>query len=122
MANEITYRGKLAFLKGDSSLFDFGDLTATMTGSKALRGRQTVTTAEEALILGEVAAGLAWFICKNLDATNTLRIKLAAGAANFVDVPPGEVSGPYRFNALVTAPVVTASAATVDFIYLLVSA
>jgi hypothetical protein len=122
MAGEITYRGKLAYLKGDSSLFDFGDLTATMTGSKALRGRQTVTTVAEALILGEVVAGLAWFICKNLDATNKLQIAPGAGQAVLIEVPPGETSGPFRFNLAAVAPFVSSSAGSVDFIYLLVSA
>lgn len=122
MANEITYRGKLAYSKGDSSLFDFGDLTATMTGSKALRGRQTVTTTPEALGLGEVTAAGAWFICKNLDATNNVLVRPGTGVAPLVEVRPGETSGPFRFASTVTAPFVEASASSVDFIFLLVSA
>jgi len=122
MANEITYRGKLAFLKGDSSLFDFGDLTATMVGSKALRGRQTVTTAEEGLILGEVAAGNAWLIVKNMDATNKLQIKGGAGGTVVLEVFPGETSGPFRFGPGIVAPFVQAAAGSVDFVFLLVSA
>lgn len=121
MANEITYHGKLAYSKGDANAFDFGDLTATMTGTKALRGRQTVTVTPEALVLGEVAAGSAWFICKNMDATNKLVIASGVGAPALIEVWPGEVSGPIRFQAT-TAPQVAAVAGTIDFIYLLVSA
>lgn len=122
MANEITYRSKLAYAKGDSNLFDFGDLTATMAGTKALRGRQTASTTPEALGLGEVTAAGAWFVCKNLDATNKLLVRTGTGVAPLIEVQPGETSGPFRFASTVTAPFVEASAATADFIYLLVSA
>ena len=122
MANEILYRGKLAYAKDDSDAFDVGELTATMTGTKALRGRQTCGTSEEALGLGEVAPGSAWFICRNRDVTNKLLIAPAAGAAFLLEVQPGETAGPFRFLSTVTAPVVKASASTVDFTYLLVSA
>jgi hypothetical protein len=121
MANEIVYRGKLAYQKGDADSFDFGDLTATMTGSKALRGRQTVTTTPEALVCGEVPPGRAWFICKNMDATNTLVIASGVGAPALIEVLPGETSGPFRFQN-VTTPQVASVAGTIDFIYLLVSA
>ena len=122
MALEITYRGKLAYSKGDADSFDFGDLTATMTGSKALRTRQTVTTTPEALGLGEVSPASAWFICKNLDATNNLLVRPATGVVPLTEVRPGEVSGPYRFASTVTAPFVESSAGSVDFTFLLVSA
>jgi hypothetical protein len=122
MANEITYRGALAFLKGDSDSFDFGELQATMTGTKSLRGRQTVTTAEEALILGEVTPGNAWFICKNMDITNKLQIKPGSAQAVMIEVLPGETCGPFRFNLAVVAPFVQSAAGSVDFVYLLVSA
>lgn len=121
MANEITYRGKLAYSKGDADSFDFGDLTATMTGSKALRGRQTVTTTPEALVRGEVAAANAWFICKNVDNTNTLVIASGVGAPALIAVLPGETAGPFRFESS-TVPQVAAAAGSLDFIYLLVSA
>jgi len=122
VANEITYRVMLAFDKDDSDLFDSGELTATMVGTKSLRGRQTCGTVEEALVLGEVPAGSAHFVCRNLDATNKLLLAPAAGAAYMIEVPPGQASGKICFLSTVTAPVVKASAATVDFIYLLVSA
>lgn len=122
MANEITYRSQLAYNKDDADAFDVGELTATMAGTKALRGRQTCGTVEEALGLGEVAAGSAWFVCRNRDATNKLLIAPAAGAAYLIEVQPGETAGPFRFLSTVTAPVVKASAATVDFTYMLVSA
>jgi hypothetical protein len=122
MAGEITYRGKLAYNKDDADSFDLGDLTANMTGTKAQRGRQTCGTTEEALVLGEVPAGSAWFICRNRDITNKLLVAPAAGAAYLIEVQPGETSGPFRFLSTVVAPVVKSSASTVDFTYLLVSA
>jgi hypothetical protein len=122
MANEITYRGQLAYAKDDADAFDLGALTATMAGTKALRGRQTCSTTEEALILGEVSAGSAWVILSNRDATNKLLVAPAAGATYLIEVQPGETAGPFRFLSTVAAPVVKASAATVEFIYLLVSA
>jgi len=122
MAGEITYRGKLAYNKDDADSFDLGDLTANMTGTKAQRGRQTCGTVEEALVLGEVPAGSAWFICRNRDVTNNLLLAPAAGAAYLIEVRPGETAGPFRFLSTVTAPVVKASASTVDFTFLIVSA
>lgn len=122
MANEITYRGLLRYSKGDSDSFDLGEQTANMAGTKALRGRQTVTTTPEALVLGEVSAASAWLMVKNLDATNKVLIRPATGAAVFAEVQPGETSGPFRFASTVTAPFVESSAGSVDFIFLLVSA
>lgn len=122
MANEITYHGKLAFDKDDADKFDFGELTATMAGTKALRGRQTCSTTPEALGLGEVSAAGAWFICRNRDATNKLLIRPGTGLDPLIEVRAGEVSGPFRFASTVTAPFAEASAATVEFTYLLVSA
>lgn len=122
MANEIRYRGRLSYDKDDADTFDVGELSATMVGTKAQRGRQTCGTVEEALVLGEVAAGSAWFICRNRDITNKLLLAPAAGAAYMLEVQPGETSGPFRFLSTVAAPVVKASAATVDFTFLIVSA
>jgi len=122
MANEISYHGSLAYEKGDSDSFDFGEAVATMTGTKGHRSRQTVGTTEEAIGLGEVPAGSAWFICKNMDATNKVLIAPAAGAAYLIEVFPGQTCGPIRFLSTVTAPVAKSSASTVDFIYLVVQA
>lgn len=122
MANEVTYHGALSYEKDDADRFDFGELTATMAGTKSLRGRQTCGTVEEPLVLGEVPAGSAWVIFRNRDATNKLLVAPAAGAAYLIEVQPGETSGPFRFLSTVAAPVVKSSAATVDFLYLLVSA
>lgn len=120
MANEITIRGILAYDKGDADAFDKGEILVTMTGTKTQRGRQTVTTAEEALIIGEVVIASAWFICQNKDATNKLLIKPAAGTSIMVEVQPGETCGPFRFASTLAAPFVQSSAGSVDFIYLLV--
>ena len=122
MANEITYRGYLKYAKGDADAFDEGEKLATMTGTKALRGRQTVTTTPEALILGEVSPASAWLMVKNQDATNKVLIRPATGAAVCIEVGPGETSGPFRFASTVTAPFVESSAGSVDFTFLLVSA
>ena len=122
MASEITIRGLLAFSKGDAAKFDQGEILATMTGTKWLEGRQTVGTAEEALILGEVPAGSALILIKNRDASNKVQIKPASGGVVLIEVLAGETSGPFRCAAAVTAPVVQAVTARVDISYLLVSA
>jgi hypothetical protein len=123
MANEIKARGYVRFTKGtDGDAFDLGEFVATMAGTKSLRARQTVSTSEEALGLGEVASASALVMFKNHDATNKLLIKAAAGAAVLVEVPPGETAGPFRFASTATAPFVQASASTVDFSYFLVAA
>lgn len=125
MANEIIFQGKLRFAKGsDFGAFDLGEISATQTGNESLRGRQTVTTAEEALVIGEVNASAAHFMCKNMNTSGSskLLIQAASGAAPTVEVWPSETSGPFRFPTGTTAPFVKASSLTVDFIYWIVEA
>lgn len=123
MANEITVQGKLRFAKAsDFGAFDLGEISVTQSGAESLRGRQTVTTAEEALVIGEVNPAGAWFICKNMSAAGNLQVRPGTGVTALIEVRPGETSGPFRFTSNVTAPFVISSAGSVDFIYLLVEA
>lgn len=122
MANEITIRGLLAFVKGDAAKFDQGEILVTMAGTKWIEGRQTVGTTEEALNLGEVPTGSAWLIIKNRDATNKVLVKPATAGTVLIEVQAGETAGPFRFASTVTAPFVQAVTGAVDISYLLVSA
>lgn len=117
MANEAQLRIQLTFAKGGSSVvFDSLLIQSTVAGTKMIHNRQTVGTSEEAIVLGEVAPGGGWFICRNLDATNYVSIKPSTGAAVSAIVMPGEVAA-FRWLSTVTAPFAQANTAPVDIEY-----
>lgn len=122
MANEITIRGKLAFAKGASGSFDEGEILVTMAGQETLEGQQSVTTAEEALVIGEVNPAGAWVIFKHRSGAGNLLVRQGTGTASTIEVRPTETSGPFRFPTGTTAPFVLSSSGTVTFSYLIVEA
>lgn len=122
MANEIRFRVQLSFAKsGRSGYADSGDLIATMTGTHYWEGTQTVGTSEEALFLGEVPAGGAYYYIENLDATNPVDLKPASGAAANPSILPGKVAFG-QFKSTVTTPFVQATTAPVSIKVLLIQA
>jgi hypothetical protein len=120
MAGEIQVRAQLSFAKGgNAAFFDSLVLALTMTGSAYVELEQTVGTAQEALILGDVAPGEAYIAVKNLDSTNYVNLKPATGAVVTVTVLPGECAL-FRFERNVVAPFVQADTAAVKIRYLLI--
>lgn len=121
MANEITVEASLRFEKsGDQDGLDFGPATFTFTGTRSLKGRQSVGTSEEALILGEVTAG-GMIHLRNMDATNFVSVRAAAGQTPFAKVGPGEVAQ-WRLHPSATAPTVQADTAACQIRYLILEA
>lgn len=119
MANEITYKVSLFFEKGniprtgDSS----GDKLATLSGDDYEFRTQLVGTSEEALHVGDVGTpGMC--LMQNLDDTNFVSVRAATGAANTVELKPGEWSL-FRLARTATAPYVIANTANVRIRYLL---
>jgi hypothetical protein len=122
VSDEIRLRHQLSFAKsGRAAAADSGEVSATMTGTKHLATTQTVGTAEEALLLGEVPAANAHYYIENLDATNPVDLKPATGGTVTTRIGPGRVTSG-QFGPSVSAPFVQAITAAVDIRILLIQA
>lgn len=122
MANEILLRVQLSFAKGGTAGYaDSGDLILTMAGTKHFDTRQTVGITEEALLLGECTAPNTHYWIRNLDTTNPIDLKPAAGGTVTTRIPAGRVAYG-QFGPSVTAPMVIAITAQVDIRVFLVQA
>lgn len=122
MAAELKLFGSAAFTKGGSAyvLESPAPLSVTVTGTKALRHRQSIPTSEEALVLGEVTPAGAFYKIDNKDAANSVTLLPAAGETGTL-IKAGEFAMG-RFPSTVTAPVLIATTAAVEIDYLLVPA
>jgi hypothetical protein len=122
MAGELKLFGSAVFAKGGSAyaLESHAPLSVTVTGTKALRHRQSIPTTEEALVLGEVTPAGAFYRIDNKDTANAVTLRPAAGEKGTL-INPGEFTMG-RFPATVTAPVLIATTAAVEIDYLLVPA
>lgn len=106
MASEIEVRGRLTFAKSSASDGMDATGTFTFTGTRYYKGRQNVGTSEEALELGDAAAG-GWVMLKNLDATNFVSVRQATGGTNFIRMNAGEFAL-FRLHSSSSAPFVIA--------------
>lgn len=120
MANELKVGASLLFDKGDSYVpFGKQGLELDVSGDQYIRNKQTVGTAEEAMVLGDVAAG-GYLIGYNGHASATISIRAASGLQDTVDVGPGELC---IFRTHVgSTPYLISSVAGADFEYVLVDA
>ena len=123
MASEITVLAALSFRKGGViSGIDPGPITVTMTGTKSLRGVQSIGfAAEEAIVIGEVPAG-GYIIIRNLDATNYVRIRPLAGTTPLIRLTPARPVCVFPLDASATAPTAQADTAAVLIEYLVLEA
>jgi hypothetical protein len=119
LAGEITIRVALSYRKGsDMDGIDPGEISVTMTGTKAQRGVQLVDTVEESLLLGEPGAG-GWLFLQNLDATNYVQMRGASAAQPLVRMKAGEPAL-FRLDAG-SVPTLQANTAACSVRYLLLS-
>lgn len=122
MADEIRIRAALSFAKsGKGAGADSGEKSITMAGTDYWQGTQTVGTAEEALILGDVAAANAFYLIENLDSTNRVDLKPAAGGTVTTQIGAGKPAVG-QFGPSVVAPYVQANTAPVEIKILIVEA
>jgi hypothetical protein len=121
MANELTIRASLSFEKdGTSVQLALGPTNFDVAGKNHLWNRQNVGfAAEEALLLGDVAAG-GYLIAKNRDATNYVEIRPNTGVADLVRLKPGDFCI-FRL-ADDAVPYVQANTAAVELEYIVVDA
>lgn len=116
MANELVVSASLKFEKTGGSVDGaFGGIQINVTGDNCIRHVQAVGfAAEEALTLGDVAAGGYWLF-KNLDATNYVEIRPGTGVADLVRINAGEIAL-FRLAADATAPYVQANTAACNLL------
>lgn len=120
MANELTITLTASFLKGNMAAAASRAVSAktiTVTGNTCIQNIQTIGTAEEAILLGDVATPGYMFV-KNMDGTNFVTIRAATGGANCVKLKAGEVA---LFRHAGTAPFAIADTGNVNIEYLLIS-
>jgi hypothetical protein len=116
MANELTVRAFMAFMKGDTDEdMEVADMV-TVTGSKCLKNKQTVGTSAEALEIGDMTTpGFCLF--HNTDSTNYVEIRDGAEGADLIKLKAGEVA----MCRLATAtPYGIANTAAVELRYMMV--
>ena len=113
MASEINVDFRVSWAKSSVNGGVHRAFTATWAAGtpKVNVAVQALSIAEEAILLGEATGGGGVAILRNLDATNSIHIRQATGAANFMTLGPGEAY-PIRWSTATVAPFAIASAGT----------
>ena len=87
MANELTIRGLMAFVKGDVDEKMTLSFTKTITGTKCLKNTQSVGTSAELLELGDITTP-GYMIYYNTDATNYIEVRDGETGADVIKMAP----------------------------------
>ncbi len=118
MANEITATGTLSFAKGNVATTGItrSGQQFNVSGDDYTRKTQTVGTAAEVLVLGEVGTP-GWFLIYNMDATNFVEVLDSTGGAVTLKIKAGEFACG-RFGC--AAPAVKADTAPVNIEYIVI--
>lgn len=115
MAAELSLAGlRITFSKTNSPSYSLNvsTLTPTVSGSQWMDNVQNIGTSEEAILLGDVAAGGYMFV-QNLSTTNFISLRQATGAANFIKLLAGEWAI-FRLSVDATAPFAIADTGACD--------
>ena len=116
MAAELSLSGlTIAFTKTDVPSFPsvtIATITPTVTGNQWMDNVQAVGTSEEAILLGDVAAGGYCFFM-NMDTTNFVELRSGTGATDFIRLLAGEWCI-FRLSPDATAPFAIADTASVN--------
>ncbi len=91
MANELTLNASVEYLDSTDSQtsLEIADLLRTVSAKKFFKGKQSVATAEEALVLGDITTR-AWCMLINRDSTNFINVKTGTGGTIFAKMLAGE--------------------------------
>lgn len=119
MANELEITGIAKYnkngIKSELSLSS----RVNITGSKTVELIQTVGVSEEALLLGDIAGLSAGYVLiENLDDTNYVSIRPAAGEPDLIKIQAGKFAGPFELAA--SAPYIVADTDTCNVRVLLI--
>lgn len=91
MANELKVTCRLEFSKGDTEHdFAITKLARTIAGAQAMANRQSIGTSEEAVLVGDVAAG-GYFMGVNRDSTNYIELRPGSGLGDLIRLEAGDV-------------------------------
>lgn len=115
MADELSLSGlTIAFTKANMPSIEFtvGTITITVSGTQLMDNVQAVGTSEEAILMGDVAAG-GWCFFQNMDATNFVSIRSGTGATNLVRLNAGEIAL-FRMSGDASAPYAVADTSSVN--------
>jgi len=113
---EITLNLLFSFAKAASSGGTSVAITPTFTGTQYIHHRQSIGTAEEAIVLGEATGGGGYAVFINRDPTNFIQLRQATGAAAFAKLLPGEFAC-FRISPSMTAPFAIADTAACQMEY-----
>src|SRR3990167_2958708 len=106
MADELELSGlTIEFAKTGSPTISLtaGGLPIDVSGAQVMDNVQAIGfAAEEAILMGDVAAGGYWFV-QNLDATNFVELRSGTGATDFIKLKAGEWAI-FRTSGDATAP------------------
>lgn len=119
MASELSLAGlTISFSKSGSPSVELtvGTLAITVSGAQIMDNVQSVGTSEEAVLLGDVAAGGVWFV-QNLDSTNFVSIRSGTGATDFIRLNAGEWAL-FRCHGSASAPFAIADTSAVNVRFL----
>jgi hypothetical protein len=97
---------------------DLGTLEISVAGTNSLHHRQTVGTSEEAITLGDVAAG-GYVLAVNRDATNYVKLRPGTGIADLIRIGPGECAL-FRLDDDATAPYAIADTGSCEVEFVLI--
>ena len=115
MASELVLSGlTIAFTKANvpSVSLSPASVSITVSGNQIMDNVQAVGTSEEAILMGDVAAGGVCFFM-NMDATNFVELRSGTGATDFIRLNAGEWCL-FRMSADATAPFAIADTAAVN--------
>lgn len=92
MANELQVSVGMRFIKGSTNVqLNFLNQLFTVSGTDYVEGTQSIGTSEEALNLGDCAAG-GYLIIKNTDPTNFVTLRAGTGVVDTIKLKPGRVA------------------------------
>ena len=115
MANELKLSVRMRLAKGElKKSFTSGSLSIDVAGENVIDNVQAVGTAEEAIVLGDSAAG-GYCIAQNVDATNYVSLRRATGEGNFIRINPGQIAV-FRLEAAAPCAIANTAACNVRFI------
>lgn len=115
--NELVVGVSLQYSKnGRTASFERGGIRTDVTGRKITEIEQTVGTAEEALNLGDISSP-GYIAIENMDSENTVSLRPSSGAADMIDLLPGEVA---LFRLAAAAPYAIADTAACNVRFLLI--
>ena len=115
MAAELTLQGlRITLSSANMPTLDFtvGSIQPTVTGKQYMDNVQSVGITEEAILMGDVAAGGYCFF-HNQDATNFVELRSGTGATDFIRLLAGEWAI-FRMSADASAPYAIADTAAVN--------